>query len=103
MCAPCRKELPVIEKLQREFGEHGLVVLAITSEAKKIAAAFIEKHKYSFPVLIDIDGGVFDEYQVSSIPVVFVVDRKGRIADHYVGLRDENELVDAMRRAGIKQ
>jgi peroxiredoxin/outer membrane lipoprotein-sorting protein len=102
-CSPCRKELPVIEKLQREFGEHGLVVLAITNEAKKIAEAFIQKHKYSFPVLIDVDGGVFDEYQVSSIPVVFVVDRMGRIADHYVGLRDENELADAIRRAGIKQ
>lgn len=100
-CAPCRKELPVIEKLQRTFGSSGLVVLAVTTEKQKVVEDYIEKHKYTFPVLFDSDSSVFDDYQVASIPVVIVVDRKGTIVDHFIGLRKESELLEALRRAGI--
>jgi peroxiredoxin/outer membrane lipoprotein-sorting protein len=101
-CPPCRKELPTVEKLHREFGQKGLVVLAITSEPEKVAKSFVKKHNYTFTVLIDPDGGVFDKYLVSSIPVMFVVDREGRIAAHIIGFQGENKILEAARRAGVE-
>jgi peroxiredoxin/outer membrane lipoprotein-sorting protein len=102
-CPPCRRELPAIEKIYRDYREKGLVVLAVTSEPKGVAASFIEKHGYTFPVLIDVEQTVFDKYAVRSIPVVIVVDRQGQISAHFTGFRDESELVSAIHRAGIEQ
>jgi peroxiredoxin len=77
------------------------VVLAVTNEPKHVVAPFIKKHGYTFPVLIDAEQTVFARYAVNSIPVVIVVDRQGQISAHFTGLRDESELVSAIRRAGI--
>lgn len=101
-CPPCRKELPAIEKIYREYGEKGLVVLAVTSEPERVAASFIEKHGYTFPVLIDAEQTAYDLYAVRSIPVVIVIDRQGRISAHVTGQRDESELVSAILGAGIE-
>jgi peroxiredoxin/outer membrane lipoprotein-sorting protein len=101
-CRPCRAELPVIEGLYRRYRERGLVVMAITTEKEKVAASFIRKNDYTFPVLIDQESDAYDKYRVNSIPVVVIVGRDGKIAAHFVGLRDEEELVEAIKRAGIQ-
>jgi peroxiredoxin/outer membrane lipoprotein-sorting protein len=101
-CPPCREELPIVEKLYRELGGRGLVVLAVTNEPKNVAEAFIEKNGYTFPVLIDKEQSVFGEYSVTSIPVVVVIDRDGKIAAHFIGRRSESKLRQALERAGIK-
>jgi peroxiredoxin len=101
-CRPCREELTLVEKLYRQYRGRGLVVLAITTEAEKVAASFIRKNDYTFPVLIDEKGDAFDKYRVHSIPVVVVVDRDGKIAAHFIGLQDKEELVNAITEAGIQ-
>lgn len=101
-CAPCRKELPSLEKIHREYGDKGLVILAINSEKTDIARSFIKKNGYTFPVVRDVEGTVFDDYSVSSIPVTVVIDRTGRIAAHFVGFGGEDDLMTALRSAGIE-
>ena len=101
-CAPCRKELPAIEKLHRAYGEKGLVVLAVNSEADKVASAFVRQEGYTFTVLTDSRGSVFDDYAVSSIPVTVVVDRHGRIAAYFVGFPGEDALLSSIRESGIQ-
>ena len=100
-CAPCRRELPAIEKLHRRYGGRGLVVLAVNSEEEKVARTFVKKYGYTFTVLTDVRGSVFDDYAVSSIPVTVVVDREGRISAHFVGYRGEDALISSIRDAGI--
>ncbi len=101
-CAPCRKELPSIEKFHREYRDKGLVILAINSETQNVARSFVKKNGYTFPVVRDAEGTVFDDYAVSSIPVTIVIDRTGRIVAHFVGFGGEEELVSALRSAGIE-
>ena len=100
-CAPCRKELPTIEKLHRQYGGKGLVVLAVNSEAQKVARTFVTKYGYTFTVLTDARGSVFDDYAVSSIPVTIVVDREGRISAQFIGYHGEEALISSIRNAGI--
>ncbi len=101
-CAPCRKELPSIEKFHREYRDKGLVILAINTETHDVARAFVKKYGYTFPVVRDAEGTVLDDYAVSSIPVTIVIDRTGRIVAHFVGFGGEEELVSALRSAGIE-
>jgi peroxiredoxin len=101
-CAPCRKELPAIEKLHLQYGSKDLVILAVNSESHKVASSFIKKYGYTFTVLTDVEGSVFDDYAVSSIPVTIVVDKEGLISAHFIGYQGEEELLAAIRRAGMQ-
>jgi thiol-disulfide isomerase/thioredoxin len=100
-CLPCRDEMPHLEKLYREFKDKGLVVVGINVEDAKTARAFMKQFGYTFLTLID-DGNVSVIYRVEGIPTVFVIDKDGKITDHYVGAQSEEELRGAIKRAGLE-
>jgi peroxiredoxin/outer membrane lipoprotein-sorting protein len=101
-CGPCRAELPLIEKLYREFKDKGLVVLGINSEPPETVRDFIGKNKYTFPTLVDTAGEVARRYLVEAIPTVIVIDKGGTITTHYLGLRSEDDLRNALKKAGLE-
>jgi cytochrome oxidase Cu insertion factor (SCO1/SenC/PrrC family) len=49
-----------------------------------------------------VDGAVQNQYQVDGIPTLFILDANGVIVAHLVGLRDEEELLHALKKAGLK-
>ena len=101
-CGPCRREMPIIDKLHERYGKKGLVVYGVNcSESQTKAKAFVDKYGYKFPQLLDRDGSVQTRYQITAIPTVFIVDKKGNISAHLVGGRSEAELVAALERAGF--
>ncbi len=88
-CGPCRAELPDLMKLQADYGEQGLSVLAVnmqfTERTVKDAPEFIEEMKLTLPVFFDEDGDVWDRYQLVGLPTTFIIDRKGRIKQKIPG------------------
>ncbi|HYP26206.1 MAG TPA: redoxin domain-containing protein [Blastocatellia bacterium] len=100
-CLPCREEMPHLEKLHREFKDKGLLVVGINVEDSKAARSFMKKYDYTFMTLID-DGNTSVVYRVEGIPTVFVIGKDGKITDHYVGAQSEEELREAIKRAGIE-
>lgn len=98
-CGPCRIEMPHLEKLHRELKNKGLVVLGINDESPEIARQFIKTNGYTFTTLVDEGREVAGNYQVRAIPQVFIIDKNGRVATHFVGARSEHELREALKRA----
>ncbi|HEY2933977.1 MAG TPA: redoxin domain-containing protein [Acidobacteriota bacterium] len=101
-CGPCRQELPHIEKLHRELKGKGLIVLGVNDEERQVAEDFVRKNNYTFTNLMDEKNEVNISYRVTSIPMVFIVDREGKIASHFVGARSESELRSGLKQAGIE-
>jgi len=102
-CGPCRIQMPNVEKLHQEFKNKGLVVYAINQrEPAERARGYIAKHKYTTTTLLDTDGRVGGNYQVNGIPSLVVIDRQGKIAAHFIGVRDEATLRGALKKAGIQ-
>lgn len=67
-------------KLHDEFKESGFVVLAIDlREKQKTVKKFVEKNKISFPVLLDTDGQVGNNYGVRGVPAHFIINRQGEV------------------------
>ena len=63
-CPPCRAEMPAIQAVYQEYGEEGLVVLAVNAtnqDSESAAAAFVRDHGLTFPVPLDRDGSVMPE------------------------------------------
>lgn len=101
-CGPCRREMPIIAQLHKRYAKKGLVVYGVNcSEPPAKAKAFVAKYGYTFPQLLDGDGSVQTRYQITAIPTVFIVDKKGLISAHLIGGRSESELVAALERAGF--
>jgi len=89
-CSPCKEEMPSMEALYQKLEERGFVFLAISVdyEDKKKVKEFIDKHRYTFPVLIDPKGLTLDLYKVKGIPTTILIDKKGRLVGSAVGPRD---------------
>jgi len=88
-CAPCREEMPSMERLYQAFKDRGLVVLAVNlQESPKQVARFMRNFRLTFPALLDADLTVTGRYQVRGLPATFLIDRQGRVVGQALGARD---------------
>jgi len=75
-CPHCRKSLPEINDWVRANGDGINVVSAakVENEAMKVRTKeFVKLHGFTFPTVLDVDSAIFDAYQVTATPTVFVV------------------------------
>jgi cytochrome c biogenesis protein CcmG/thiol:disulfide interchange protein DsbE len=89
-CGPCKEEMPSMQALYHEFKEKGFVFLTISVdyEGLKPVKEFIEKNRYTFPVLIDQKGETLDLFEVNGIPTTFLINKQGKMVGKIIGPRD---------------
>ena len=89
-CGPCKEEMPSMQALYQEFKEKGFVFLTISVdyEGLRPVKEFIEKNRYTFPVLIDQKGETLDLFEVNGIPTTFLIDKQGKMIGKVIGPRD---------------
>ena len=84
--------MPDFEKLHRELSGKDVVILAVdVNEGEDIVAEYIDKEKYTFPVLLTEGTDMVARYTVNAYPTLFAVDKSGRIADIALGRGPESE------------
>jgi peroxiredoxin len=77
-CEPCKKELPELEKLHKEVGAQGVVVLGVNIDRERNnAAAMVKQLQVSFRVLLDTEGKVAELYDPPKMPSTYVIDKAG--------------------------
>ncbi len=80
-CKPCRDELPLLERTQKQIAPQGGTVLGISyRDITADALVYVRRYDLTFPSLRDRDGRFADEYSAQAFPETFVIDRKGEIA-----------------------
>jgi peroxiredoxin len=89
-CGPCKEEMPSMEALWQQFKGKDFVFLGISVdyEGRKPVKEFIERRRYTFPVLLDPKCEILDLYKVKGIPTTFIIDKKGRMIGRAVGPRN---------------
>ncbi|TVO70059.1 TlpA disulfide reductase family protein [Sedimenticola selenatireducens] len=88
-CAPCRKEMPSLERAWQRLKSDRIVVLGIAiQDDPEMVRRFLQEREISFPVLLDSDGKVAETWPFSGIPATFVLDKEGRIIYRALGLRE---------------
>ena len=79
-CVPCRREMPAMEQLHREYRGRGLAILAVDfRESKAQVKSFMDELRLTFPALLDAKGEVTFDYSARALPVTYLVDRDGKI------------------------
>lgn len=95
-CLPCQKEMPELEKLYKELGPQGFVVLSISADDARSSSQvkpLIMKNGYTFPVLLDKETAVVSQYNpTKTLPYSVLVDRAGRIQKVHQGYNPGDEV-----------
>ncbi len=102
-CEPCKRELPVLQKLDREFRDKGLAVVGVNIDDENSA---IEKFLKSFSIPYTIVSlpsthDLISSLAVNAFPTVVLIDRDGNIASYEVGARGEAALRADLRKLGL--
>lgn len=86
-CAPCREEIPVFNRLQRDYGERGFKLLAIAMDERpdQVVPPFVEEHRIGYSVLLGTEEVAEAYGPILGYPTKFLVDREGRIAASFIG------------------
>ncbi|MHB8880990.1 MAG: TlpA disulfide reductase family protein [Thermodesulfovibrionales bacterium] len=89
-CPECITEMPSLNLLYEKQRKNGLVVLGITSDRRlDPVVEVLKKTPVSYPVLMDSKGAVFiRKYTVIGLPMTFIIDRNGLIAEKIIGGTD---------------
>ncbi len=93
-CAPCRVEMPAMETLYQDLHKEGLEVLAISIDPQGIVVTrpFQEAMGLTFTILHDSDYRVGAAYGARTLPMTYLIDRKGIIRQRIFGARDWNGM-----------
>ena len=99
-CKPCTTEMPAMQAVYDKLRDKGFVVLAINEledDAKVIE--HIKQHGHTFPVLMDRDNKVANQFGVFGLPVSVFIDEKGVVQEYIKGgLLTEQVILDAVAR-----
>ena len=88
-CAPCRIEMPALERLHQELAGRGLRVVGVDiGEEIGDVRRFVEETGITFEIVIDHDLSTGRVYAARSLPMTYILDPEGTIVARAIGVRD---------------
>lgn len=79
-CATCKAEFPSLERLQAAFGSDEFQIVGIAvSDTPNSINRFLGMRSAPFPILLDTDKKIAEQYRAAGVPVSYLLDRDGRI------------------------
>jgi len=99
-CKPCTTEMPAMQTCYDQLREKGFVVLAIDElEDDAKVREHIKQYGHTFPVLMDRDNRVANQFGVFGLPVSVFIDEKGVVQEYIKGgLLTEQKIYDIVAR-----
>ena len=86
-CGPCRAEFPEFQEAAVDNAD-SLVIIGVnstsTDQADKIPA-FLEEFGITFPIVLDEQGDVVDQYRVLGLPTTVFIDSNGVVNEVFTG------------------
>jgi peroxiredoxin len=101
-CPPCRKEMPDLESLYKQFQAQGLLVLGVSDDDPEKVREFVQRQGTTYPVLLDPGSRVNHLLQIEGIPKTFVFDREGKIVSQSIDMRTKSQFLAMLRVAGLQ-
>ncbi len=90
-CGPCRRELPVLDVLQKSAGDR-VRIIAVNVKDSREDYKLIRRQMKDAAITFthDTRGTIADGFDVKGYPNLFVIDQTGRISAVHVGFNDES-------------
>lgn len=97
-CPPCRAEMPDIQKLYESYQQEEdpeVVILGVAGpdygqeKSEEEVKQFLKDNGYTYPVLMDQGGGLFQQYGITSFPTTFMITKEGKVFGYVSGQLNE--------------
>jgi peroxiredoxin len=104
-CKPCTTEMPAMQTAYDKLRDKGFVVLAVNElEDDARVREHIKQYGHTFPVLMDHDNKVANQFGVVGLPVTVFIDQEGRVQEYIKGgLLTEQRIDDTVARIQKKE
>ena len=109
-CAPCRREIPLLQQLQRDHGPEGFQVIGIAVDFRDKVLAYFVEMQIEYPLLIGeqeaLDAAAAFGVSTVGLPFTVFADRRGRIVTAHLGeltAAEADLILDAVRRVDAGQ
>lgn len=89
-CGPCRKEMPSLQKLHRQFQDRGLDVVGVNVDAPQAdqqqrIQELTHRLGIAYTILLDPEQKFVRTFRAIGVPQTLLIDRSGRILRHWRG------------------
>jgi len=88
-CAPCRREIPLLQALDAEWHMRNVAVIGIAVDRRAQAVAFAEQFHIAYPLLIGeqaaLDAATAMGVGSPALPFTVFTDRRGQIVAVFIG------------------
>jgi thiol-disulfide isomerase/thioredoxin len=91
-CGPCRQEMPILEKIYKDYKDAGFVLLGVNVDAEiSDRDKFLSETTVTFPILDDSANVATEEFGVEAMPSTYFVDKNGNLAHLHKGYKPGEE------------
>ncbi|MEA1888384.1 MAG: TlpA disulfide reductase family protein [Pseudomonadota bacterium] len=86
-CVPCRKEMPDLSQLYKDFSARdvGVIGIAMAYDRPDQVIAFQQEYKIPYTLALDIDSTAAKAFNVQTIPETILVSPRGQIVYRHSG------------------
>ena len=105
-CGFCVEEMPDLVKLQARFEGQGFTILAVNvGESPAQASAFAKRMGLNFPIVLDEDNTVAENYGLVGIPVSYLVSSEGKVLGEYHGFNKKmvTDVEDSLKESAVEK
>lgn len=94
-CAPCRKEIPALNKIVSEFKDMNVAFIAPAYDGPKSLKEFLKSNDFDYHIVADPEGEISELFDASAYPTHIIIDQHGIINSILVG--DYETSVEELR------
>lgn len=92
-CGPCRVEMPELQAFHDTYAGDDFALLAVNrGETVEQAQAYIDEFGYSFPVALDLDEALYNDFDLWAMPSTIVLDQNGEVVAVHNGIVVQSQL-----------
>jgi peroxiredoxin len=104
-CPHCREDMPSLERLWKKFKAKGVVVIAVAVDRNhEVVESFVRRLGLTFPILLGGDGPTRRAYEVTALPMTYIIGKDQRISGRLFGSKDWTDKdADALMKDLLRQ
>ena len=89
-CGPCKDSFPVMNDLQKKYGDQGLVIIAVNvDEVASDMQDFLKENKAAFVVVRDAKQKLVEIAGIPTMPGSFIIDETGKVRFAHSGFHGD--------------